>query len=258
MANSTASLHTTATQPRKRKPLAPARVYQAWAADVSQHGRRGSFRRTADLVGCSPEYIRQLVAKHEAAHTLKPELFTAHELDYLPAPGETPLARPAQPVPIATNQATAQHRDSCASYVKPDTDLNLQSCETGEATQPAADTQPQGAERENAVLSLGDLATDAPLIARAILEPFPNPDPLPGPVPPPIPNPMPEPLPPEPIPPIVERGISLRDDYARRRSTPAVARLSMPALDWGQLLAYTGPVLLLAFLLYQIVLSAAR
>jgi hypothetical protein len=110
-------------------------------------------------------------------------------------------------------------------------------------------------EREN----LSQNPADSPQLARTILEPFPNPDPLPGPVPPPIPNPMPDPLPPEPIPPIVERGISLRDDYARRRTTPdAAARYHVPALDWGQLVAYVGPVLLLAFLLYEIVLSATR
>ncbi len=151
-----------ATQQHKRKPLSPARVYQAWQADCSQHGRRGAFRRTAELVGCSPEYIRQLVAKHESEHTLKPEAFTAHELDYLPAPGEIPLARPTQPVPIATKEATPSTPVSCDDYVKPDAELNVNSCETSEESQLATDKQPQPTERETVVLPLDRFAIAAP------------------------------------------------------------------------------------------------
>jgi hypothetical protein len=137
-------------------------VYQAWAADVSQHGRRGAFRRTAELVGCTPEYVRQLVAKHEAEHTLAPELFTTHELDYMPAPGELPPRSPAQSYPIATKDATASTPASCDDYVKHDAEMNVNSCETGETTQLATDKQPQVAERENAPLSLVKLPTAAP------------------------------------------------------------------------------------------------
>ncbi len=152
----------TTTATRKRKPLSPARVYQAWAADVSQHGRRGAFRRTAELVGCTPEYVRQLVAKHEAEHTLAPELFTTHELDYMPAPGELPLRSPAQPQLIATKDATISAPTTCDDYVKHDAELNVNSCETGEDTQLATDIEAQLAERENEVLPLGDLPTATP------------------------------------------------------------------------------------------------
>jgi hypothetical protein len=137
-------------------------VYQAWAADVSQHGRRGAFRRTAELVGCTPEYVRQLVAKHEAEHTLAPELFTTHELDYMPAPGELPLRSPAQLQPNTTKDAIPSTPSSCNDYVKPNAELNVNSCETNEDLQLATDTEAQLAERENDMLLLEDLPTATP------------------------------------------------------------------------------------------------
>jgi hypothetical protein len=166
MANSTASIHTTATRTTtsnrtKRKPLSPARVYQAWAADCSQHGKRGSYRRTAELVGCSPEYIRQLVAKHEAAHTLKPELFTTAELDYMPAPGERPLARPIQPPASASTEASTNPTDDCATYVKPNSDLNVAVASCGESPQTATDIEAQPSERATVVLPVVETTTAA-------------------------------------------------------------------------------------------------
>lgn len=154
----------TRTTSRQRKPLSAPRVYQAWSADVSQHGRRGSYRRTAELVGCTPEYIRQLVAKHEQAHTLKPELFTVHELDYLPAPGETPLSRPVQRPPTASTDATPSLADAFHAYVNKDHVVNVNTGETGELSQLATGKQPQATEPEPAPVALVDLATPPPLL----------------------------------------------------------------------------------------------
>jgi hypothetical protein len=152
----------TASHSSKRKPLSAARIYQAWSAECSNAGRRGALKRTADLVGCSPEYIRQLVAKHEAAHTLAPELFTTHELDYCPAPGEIQLRPPAQPQPTASKDATESPTDGCADYVSQLSESRSCTGETGEESQLATGKQSQVAEPENAVLPLGDLPTVAP------------------------------------------------------------------------------------------------
>jgi len=264
----------TASTKKPRKPD-PSRVYQVFLHEASSVGRRNAASRTATAFGLSDDTIRRIVARFEKVDDTPPEV------QYTPAPGqvEYEVQRDQQALTLAQQQPQNMPATAASVKVEPQSGTQLDDhrlrpfmSNSDDATgaferdlrqsMPLVDMPtPQTASpqrRTNELEASPQTRADSPQLARGILEPFPNPDPLPGPVPPPIPNPMPDPLPPEPIPPIVERGISLRDDYARRRNTPAVARLSIPALDWGQLVAYTGPVLLLAFLLYQIVMSAAR
>jgi hypothetical protein len=76
-----------------RPPLDGQRVYQAWRADVDQHGRRGGYRRIAARYACSPERVRQIVQAHQPPPTL-PTLPREDELAYSPPPFAYPEPQP--------------------------------------------------------------------------------------------------------------------------------------------------------------------
>jgi hypothetical protein len=79
-----------------RPPLDVQRVYQAWRADVDQHGKRGAYRRVAARYNVSGERIRQIVQAQQPypSYTGATQPLKDDSITYTPPPFAYPAPQP--------------------------------------------------------------------------------------------------------------------------------------------------------------------
>lgn len=216
----------------KRKPD-PARMYESYLYACSTVGRRRAAAQVAEQYGCSDDTVRRLVARMERPDD------TPAELAYTPPDPEYDTRRAVLNAPFMTGAFAPAAVASVES-------------------EPQTEPQPNEGLERLLMSTVGDAAAAFEREVRHVGVDLTEPTPQTA-----LPQRRTDELAESPqtgpeMPHRFAPSISIRDDYARQRSAPARAGVTMPHLDWGQLVAYAGPVLILAFLLYQIVLSTAR